>query len=143
MITSHNNHGGNMSSNLHKLFKMDSSLEQDGVWFEVTDTTKFKIRRFGGSNTKLSAAYAKHYKTKARLIESGQLPENESRRIFTSIFVESCLVGWEGVTDEDGNEIPFTVENAMNLLSDLPELFDTLWGEAKNQNNYREDLGNS
>ena len=57
------------------------------------------------------------------------------------------VLGWKGVTDRDGNELPFTKDNVVTLLTDLPDLFNELRNEATRQSNFRvteieEDLGN-
>lgn len=43
-----------------------------------------------------------------------------------SAFIEGCLAGWSGVTDEAGAALPFTPEAADKLLSTFPEIMRTL-----------------
>lgn len=132
-----------IKSNLDSAFKTDASLEKSGVWFNINGTTKFLIRRFGGSNSqKLKVAMAKYHKPKARLIELDQLPIEESDLIMTKVFVESCLVDWEGV-EIDGQETPFSQDSAVKLFTELPELFKTLYKYAESFDSFKEDLGNS
>lgn len=130
-------------ANLFNLFKTDTNLEESGIWYEISEGTKFLIRRLGGNNTRLKAAYAKYYKSKARLIESGQLPDEEAKTLMYKVFIDTCLADWEGVTDEDGNDLECTPENALDLFKKLPELYNALNEEANKVGNYRADLGNS
>ena len=38
-------------------------------------------------------------------------------------FVKDVLLGWENITDLDGNVIPFSEEIAIKLFKDLPMLY--------------------
>jgi len=132
-----------MKSNLNKLFKTDEKMEKEGIYFEVDSTTAFKIRRFNDKNPRAKAAMANHFKPYARQIELGTVDPEKMREINVMIFVDVCLAGWEGVLDENEKPIEFNRANAIELLKELPDLFDTLWKHANNFENYREDLGNS
>lgn len=116
----------------------------DGVDFVVGEGMKFKVKRFGGKNSakirKLTALYHKPY---ARMIELGTLPEEKEREIYIKIFVEACLISWEGIQDENGEDIEFTRDNAIELFMELPEMFDLLSAYASDVNSYKEELGNS
>lgn len=132
-----------MKSNLDNIFKSDKDLEKDGVWFSVSETTSFLIRRFGGFNSsKVKAALAKYYKPYARLIEMGTLPEEKEKEIMVKVFVESSIIDWKGV-EIDGKEVEFSIDAAVKLMTALPELSETLLSHASDTKNYREDLGNS
>jgi hypothetical protein len=132
-----------MKTNLDSAFKTDTSLEIEGVWFEIQDGVKFKCRRFGGMNSqKVKAISAKYLKPFLKQIELGTLSEQKSREITVKSFVESCLVDWSGVV-VDGVEAPFTVESAIKLLVELPALAETLIKYSGEMNPYKEDLGNS
>ena len=73
-----------MKTNLDKLYKTNSSLEKDGVWFEISDDVAFLIRRFGGKNSeKVKLALAKYHKPYARQIEKGTLDPSKETEIMT------------------------------------------------------------
>lgn len=132
-----------MKSNLDKLFKSNDKMEEDGIWFEVADGVKFKVRRFGGENSpSVKAAFAKHYKPFAALIQNGSMPHKKERKIMAKIFVESCLLDWDGV-EIDGKATPFSKEVAEEFMLSLPDLMETLIQHANDSQNYRETLGNS
>jgi len=132
-----------MKTNLDKFFKANSGLEQDGVDFDIGEGISFKVRRFGPSNVKVKAAMATHYKPYAKQVELGTLPAEKSLEINAKVFVDTCLVSWEGVLDEAGKPLEFNKENALKLFKQLPDLFETLWKHANSFENYKEDLGNS
>lgn len=133
-----------MKTNLDSLFKTNSDMEKEGIWFDVSIGISFKLRRFGGSNAnKVSQAMAKYHKPYAKLIDAKKLSEEETTEVMAKVFVESCLVEWKGVTDESGEEIKCNFENAVKLFKNLPELFNTLFQYCQGVESFREDLGNS
>lgn len=136
------NNGGYMKTNLDKLFKTSKSLEEDGIDFAIDDTTSFRVRHFTGSNPRTKSAMASHYKPYARQIDMKTLGQEKQDEIMIKMFIDSCLVSWKGVFSENGEELPLTKENALELFKSLPALFDSLWKHANNFENYREDLGN-
>ena len=132
-----------MKTNLDSLFKNNKTFEKEGVWFMVSESSGFLIRRFGGVNsTHIKKALAKHYKPYASQIQNDTLSDEKSREIMTRIFVESSLIDWKGI-EIDGKDTPFDVEVAVKFLTNLPDLCDSLRDYASDSKNYREDLRNS
>lgn len=131
-----------MKSNLDKLFKTDSKMEEDGIDFVIDSDTSFRVRHFSTENTRVKAAIANHYKPYARQIEMETLDDNKNREIKIKLFYDVCLVSWKGVKIDE-KEVECTKENALTLFNRLPKLLNTLWDHANNFNNYREELGNS
>ena len=134
-----------MKTNLDSMFKMNTDLEKDGVWFEFKEGISFKLKRFGGENAPaLKESMAKHYKPYANLVAVDALPMRKEKEIMAKVFVDACLVEWKGIIDtERGEEIPYSFDNAVELLMELPELADTLTKFASETDSYRESLGNS
>lgn len=130
-----------MKTNLDKFFKMDESLEKDGVWFEVSEKTGFLLRPFNAQNQKIKGAMAAHYKPFARQIENGTLDAGKDLEIRIKLFTTACLAEWRGV-EIDGAEAACTPENSLKLFKSLPHLFETLWKHANDSSNYKEELGN-
>jgi hypothetical protein len=132
-----------MKSNLDGLFKADSNLEKDGIWFNVGNGVRFRLRRFGGSNSqKLKLAMAKYHKPMARLIELDKLTVEENTELMAKTFAEACLVDWENV-EIDGEKAPCNFENAVKLFTKLPELFQVLYAQSQGFDSFKEELGNS
>jgi hypothetical protein len=132
-----------MNTNLDSLFKTDSSLESEGVWFKISNETSFCMKRFGGANAqKVKLAMAKYHKPHARLIEMDALSLDEVNKIMAQVVAHSCLVDWKGVVI-DGQDLPCNPDNAVKLFCSLPELFNTLFGYISGVESFKEDLGNS
>lgn len=130
-------------TNLDDQFRTDENLEENGIWFHTSETTGFLCRRFGGKNSqKVKAASAKYFKPYVKQIEIGALSDDVQRELTIKCFVEASLVDWKGVK-VNGQEIPFSQENALGLLKALPALFDSLIKFASEMDNYKVTLGNS
>ncbi len=134
--------GKTMKTNLDKFFKTDDDLEKNGVWFNISDEIGFLLRPFKGTNPRVKAAMASHYKPYARQIEMGSMEEIKQLEIQIKLFIDVCLVDWRGV-EADGKPLEFTVDNAVKFFKALPDLFNTLWKHANDFTNYKVDLGNS
>lgn len=132
-----------MKTNLDKDFKTDSKAENEGIIFELNEKVSFKVRRFVSTNPRVKAAMAAYYKPYARMIEMGTMPQEKSDEITIKLFIDVCLVSWEGLEDGEGKPIEFTKENAFQVLKSLPVMFEAVWKYANNFENFKEDLGNS
>jgi hypothetical protein len=133
-----------MKTNLFDKYKTNKDLESEGVWFMTSKDTGFLLRRSGGANSnRMKMITAKHQKPVLHKIKNDLLTDEESQEIGLKIFVDAVLVDWKGVTDEEGNEIPFSRENAIEVLQEVPDLVDRLLAHTIDFNNFKEELGNS
>jgi hypothetical protein len=82
-----------------------------------------------------------------RLIQEDKLDGELATKLLIETFAETVILGWEGVKDKRGKNVPHTTENAVKLLVDLPDLFSELREAASKQSNFRtaeiaDDAGN-
>lgn len=125
---------------LYKQFETSSKHETDGVTLDFGDAGKFRIARAGGANKAYLKAIEKLSRKYRRQIALDCLPEAKARRLFIEIYAETVMLGWEGVKDKDGNELPFTRENVVKVFTDLPDFFREIQVEASNLALYREEI---
>lgn len=128
-----------MKTNL-EMFRSDKDREKNGVHIEVADGVRFHVRRFNETNPSVKAAFAKYYKPHAHQIQMGSMDPAKEHEILVRVFVESCVMGWEGVEIDGDTE--FSKEKAVKLLVDLPDLFTTLYDKARDFAVFRQELGN-
>lgn len=101
-------------------FKTNSSLVNDGVWFDVctnSDKSKcrVKLRRPGRGNALWSVAFRKHTADQ----DMDNLSPEEDEVMTAKIFAESSVADWEHFQPEDnGKDIPFSVDAATDVLAD-------------------------
>lgn len=131
-----------MKTNLDKFYKTSKKIEQEGIWFKISDEIGFLIKRFGGFNApEVKASMAKYYRPYAKQIEMNTLSPDKEREVLTRAFVEAVVLDWKGI-EIDGKPTPFSKDVAVNFFLGLPDLLETLTSYATNAENFREDLGN-
>lgn len=126
-----------------------ASLRQDddkvikGTLVPFMGEASLRIARFGSHpfNKMLSAAY----KENEKIIKSGsEQGEIVAKQNMVFVMANHVLVGWEGVVDEKGNEVPYSVEAAEEYLK-IDEIYDFVEQESKKHENFRiksvQDLG--
>lgn len=135
---------------LYKIFKTNNSLEVKGVWIEYGEEPpiRFRIARAGGSNKAFAKRLDQLTRPVRKLLANNALSDERANEIYQEAFIQTVLLEWENVTDENGNELPLTFENAKKVFTDLPDLFNDLKEQATNMAMYREEelekiVGNS
>lgn len=117
-------------------FESDRALEQDGVWVQI-GTMEFQVARAGGDNDEFIKAASKKFKPFQAAIAADTMPKQLATELVLEVFVTTVLKGWRNVFGRDKVELAFSVENAMKLLTDLPNLFVQLQAEAQRVTNFR------
>jgi hypothetical protein len=105
---------------LKSKFKVDATLARDGKWFDVCQNKdgskcRVKLRRAGRGNPLWSVAFREHTKDH----DMDMVTPEEDEVITANIFAEANVADWEHFQPEDdGVELPFSVENARSILAD-------------------------
>lgn len=137
---------------LRKAYKTNADAEQHGVWVDVfySDTFKapvsFKLARMSPANKAYSTALERAWRPHAEAQRAGTLSTEISNNVFREVFADTIVKDWRNVSkadltgnDEDeGEQLPFTPENARKLLAELPELMTTLTNKASELAAYTE-----
>lgn len=135
---------------LYSAFGTVKQYEQEGVTIDL-GVAKFRIRRAGGGNRRYGVVLAQKLRPHRRALDAGVLPEETSASILMETYFETVVIGWEGVTDEAGNALPYTLENFKKVMTDLPDLWSVIMREADTMKNFQSEeiaadgaaLGNS
>ncbi|MCQ8781722.1 hypothetical protein [Mangrovibrevibacter kandeliae] len=126
--------------NLYEQFSTDQDAESGrGISLRYGEGINITIHRAGGANRKFLRRYEAKTKPYTRQIQNGTMDEEVSRQLMAELYAETVIVGWEGVTDREGNPLQFNVENATKLLLDLPELFRDIQGAAQDRSLFLAD----
>jgi len=147
----------------YKLFGTKPDLEQSGIVVNYGDEAWFKIARAGGANKKYLTQMTERLKPYRRQIQTETMDEKLADRVVMEVFVDTVLLGWGSYAKEDegaavsidlgsagpaapvpqdwiegpdGAHLPFTRENALKVLTDLPELFRELRAESERLANF-------
>lgn len=125
---------------LYKTYATDKNLESGaGVKLEYPDGVSLTIHRAGGSNRKFLQSMDAKIKPHRRQIQLGTIDRDLSDKLIAEVYAESVIKGWSGVTDENGNDLPFTKQNVVKLLLDLPDLFNDIKAQADTLANFRKE----
>jgi hypothetical protein len=112
----------------------------------------FYCRRMGGANVAYKVALGKHSAGVAKKARrSGDVDIVGTEEAQKAAFLDACLVGWDGIVDEQGANVPFSRSAAADLFAGWPELLEDVMAEAQTASNYAlqeqkeaaEDLGKS
>lgn len=132
-------------SGLFKAYKTDAVAEVDGVDIEFFDAQNedgtiptFKVSRLGKSNKKYTKALEVATRPYRRQIELGVLKPEVSEKIFLDVFCTTILIGWNNVIGEDGTPLKYSKDNAIKLMTALPDLYERIQSEASIASNFRD-----
>ena len=128
---------------IYKQFKTNKTAEEEGILvkFKANDDgtiPAFKIGRTSQSNVKWLKTFEAMTRPYKKDIAAKALSEEEAHNLNIKIFVMAILQGWENVQDENGKLLPYNNENAIKLLKDFPELYNTLSDESSKMENFLE-----
>ena len=101
----------------------------EGTWVDLYGA-RWRVARAG--NPRYLEALERHGKRHA------QSKAEEQRALMLAI-AEGILLGWEEVVDANGEPIPYTVDNAAEVLADNPEVVNALLAEANRAENFRRE----
>lgn len=108
---------------IYDALETDESLEREGVMLDFGDYGRFKIARSGGKNQAYNTRVRAVLKPYQRQMDAGLLSDEKLAKLLARPFAEHIVKGWEGVRARNKEVIPYSVEAAEKLLTDLPELF--------------------
>jgi len=124
--------------NPYAMFETDRNLEKEGIWIDYGPFS-FKVARAGGSNEKYRRMLQHRMKPYRRQIQNETMSEEKAQEIILETFVDAVLLDWKDVRDRDGNVMDFNRENALQLLSDLRDLFADLQTQSQKIANFRRE----
>lgn len=132
-------------SSLYKNFKTDENLEKTGIFLEYGmasngEPIRIKICRSGGGNIAFGKSLDAQFKPYRRALQMDTLDNGVAERLLKKVFVDTVILGWENVEDENGEMLSFTKENVLKILDDLPELWNDIREQSAKAVLFREEL---
>ena len=126
-----------MTTSIFDLFATDQKAEAEGIVHTVSPGISFTLARAGGANARYTKLLAAKIRPHTRQLNDGTIDLDLANGLMIEAFAETVLLGWKGITDVEGNEMPFNVENAVALFKQLPDLFEDLREFASKSANFR------
>jgi len=123
---------------IHDNFKTDPEAEKRGVILDYGDYW-VRVARAGGANTAFIKALEAALKPVRRAIELGTLNERKAQEIGYTTFAEHIVLDWggDGMTDEEGNVLPYSKENVVKQFTALPDFFLEIKKYAEDRTNFQ------
>lgn len=131
---------------LKTLFKTDPNKEQSGIWVslpqgEGTPDCEFLVAMMGPANKKFVAATQALQKKYKHALKT--MSDQRQKELGLEAFVETVLLDWRNVAEYRMEKLvdgpcmmPFNRENAIFLLTDLPQIHEILAREATDFANF-------
>lgn len=118
-----------MSFDIAKL-ATDQGRENEGTWIDVGDDCRLCIARVGNRR------YTDEVSKIARKNNVATLDNDTARKKMIDVYARTILLGWEGL-QENGEDVPYTQENARRMLTEYPDFFRMIEAEASNAEHFR------
>lgn len=115
---------------LNQVFGTDKTLEEEGVWIDMSDTSSIKIARLNNPAFKQQAS---KLSKKNKIVDNFSNVRDES---LIKLVSETILLDWKEIKD-DGKTIPYSKENAFNLLKKYNDFVDYVVEQANDIENFR------
>ena len=128
---------------LFNQFQTSEALEKKGIILDYgqnADGTNIQIRiaRAGGSNKQFDKRMEALTKPIRRQLQNETVDPVALDNIFRRVWAETVVLGWDNVQDPNGKDIPFTVDNCIQLFVDLPDLFADIQEQSRKISLFRQ-----
>lgn len=129
---------------LYDQFETDNKKESEGIILNYGKNSKgdpidIRIARAGGANAKFARVAEVVMRPYRRHIANESIDINVVEDLLRKVYAKSVVLGWSGVEDRDGNDLPFTEDNVVKILTDLPDLFKDIRDMAEKQALFKRD----
>ena len=124
---------------LEKLYKSDKNLSINGVPITVGFNEKDEpitmiIAEAGNPN------HEKAQRRHSRTLEASRNNFKRRKLVMAEIILDGQILrGWNGVLDSDGNEVPFTRDNAIKALTKYDRLMSDVISAADDHLNFKSE----
>lgn len=124
--------------------KTDPGLEQSGVWRPIRYGVEVKVARVGNPRTtawraslpvedqRLLDMFEKH--TKQPVLYESKL--DRIGELMIESYARNVLLDWRNIEDDEGEQIPYSPDNAKSLLRDYDWFFLDVRREAELRENF-------
>ena len=132
-------------SALDKKYGKNKTLAKEGFPFKVPDSdVVFLIRQFDSiENAELvKKAMTEDFKPLQRQIQNDALPLDKVYALNVKVWCKIALAGWQNLVDDDGKEILFSLDTAVEMMLKYEDLYKILTEQSRDSSNFSLELGN-
>jgi hypothetical protein len=106
---------GDLRMKLSK-YAQNLTAAKDGVEIDLGEGLFIRVAR--SNNEKYNDYLKKALKPYERQLRMKQLPDATFEKIYNQAIAETVILGWKGLEDADGKDIPYSKEKVVELLAD-------------------------
>lgn len=102
-------------------FRRDSAAVESGVWIgdlPGMGELRLKVRGLGNADWRRLSDKMTSAAPLTKRTAAGSIVPEEMERITTELVIETCLLDWEGIEDEQGQPLAYSKETARQILFD-------------------------
>jgi hypothetical protein len=124
--------------NLKKHFGSNPKKETQGTWVDVAEGVKILVARI--NNPRYTMRLMELQRPNWKQYRRGNVDLVKEAEMHTRVIAETILLGWVGLTDDKGEPVEYSVDKAIEILSD-PELHDFrdfVVEESQRMSNFRD-----
>jgi len=108
---------------------------EEGSWIEYQGSN-FKIAYAG--STRFARVKDRIEKPHRRMIEKGMVDPGDQKKWLIQALGEAILLDWNGVYDEDGNQVPYSKAAAVQALTNSEDFREFVMTFSMELANFRE-----
>jgi hypothetical protein len=102
-------------SKFSERYATNTQIEEDGQWVDFGEGIKVRVRRL---NSKFSRdVRRKLEKPYTAMYRGREMPESLQEELMVKQLAQAIVVDWEGVEDESGKTMPFSMDNAVKIFT--------------------------
>ena len=116
-------------------FKTDTTKESDGVWVDAGEGMKLKLARYG--NPKFDDYLRKLSTPLQRRLIDGTISQSAMEKLEMQAMSIHVLKGWEGLQDDQGKDIQYSPEVALELMTSARDFFKLVRELSQRADHYR------
>ena len=119
-------------------FAWNTEAQTEGLWRDIEGgEAKLKIARF--NNPEHQAYLRRLREENSKLLENPDSEESQAKlaEIANKAMAAHILKDWEGIQDEESNDLPFSEEAAYQLLSEYEEFSNLVFSLSTEAEQYR------
>lgn len=126
-------------------YQTDKTAEEEGVWVDFGGNVQVKVARITSKKSK--EVRRKLERPLVRKNRSDDLSVEQLEYLMTEQLAQAVIHDWKGVTDDEGNELIFTVDNARAVLNKFPDFREDIATASLEKETYRtaalkDEMGN-
>jgi len=126
-----------MALDLKKTYATDKEKEIEGVWEDFGDGCRIKIARAGNPN--YEKEFQRLIKPHRKALRRNSLSNDVAKELYAKCMARAIVLDWEGL-EEDGKDIPYSVENAERILLQYPDLSQHIQEISESAETFRQEL---